>query len=89
MQEFRSMGCDVALPHGLPAEEIRALFDARDARFSRFIPESELSRANRTPLGIALVSDDFASMLSLSLDAARATDGRVTPTVGRAVTAAR
>jgi thiamine biosynthesis lipoprotein len=79
------MGCEVVLPFGAPLDEIRALFDARDARFSRFSPDSELNRVNANPLGVTLVSEEFASMVSLSLDAARATDGLVTPCVGGAI----
>src|SRR3954471_18948425 len=82
------MGCEVALPAGVPAGLVRALFEERDARFSRFRPSSELSRVNALPLGLTLVSGEFASMLSLSLDAARATDGLVTPAVGGAIAAA-
>jgi FAD:protein FMN transferase len=85
---FRAMGCDVALPYSSPAGLVRALFEERDARFSRFRPSSELSRVNALPLGLTLVSGEFASMLSLSLDAARATDGLVTPAVGGAIAAA-
>jgi thiamine biosynthesis lipoprotein len=85
---FRSMGCDVALPYGMPLDEVRALFDARDARFSRFKASSEINRVNALPLGVTLVSEEFASMLALSLDAACATDGLVTPCVGGAVIAA-
>jgi len=85
---FRAMGCDVALPYGVPVGLVRALFEERDARFSRFRPSSELSRVNALPLGLALVSGEFASMLHLSLDAARATDGLVTPAVGSAIVAA-
>ena len=82
------MGCEVVLPFGMPLEPVRALFDERDARFSRFRPSSELARVNALPLGLTLVSGEFASMLSLSIDAARATDGIVTPTVGGAIVAA-
>jgi len=85
---FRAMGCEVALPYGVPAGLVRALFEERDARFSRFRPSSELSRVNALPLGLTLVSGEFASMLALSLDAARATDGLVTPAVGGAIVAA-
>jgi thiamine biosynthesis lipoprotein len=82
------MGCEVAMPYGVPPGLVRALFEERDARFSRFRPSSELSRVNALPLGLTLVSGEFASMLSLSLDAARATDGLVTPSVGGAIVAA-
>jgi len=85
---FRAMGCDVVLPYGAPTGLVRALFEERDARFSRFRPSSELSRVNALPLGLTLVSGEFASMLALSLDAARATDGLVTPAVGGAIVAA-
>ena len=88
MNAFRAMGCEVALPYGVPVGLVRALFEERDARFSRFRPSSELSRVNALPLGLTLVSGEFASMLSLSLDAARATDGLVTPAVGGAIVAA-
>lgn len=88
MNAFRAMGCEVALPYGLPVGLVRALFEERDARFSRFRHSSELSRVNALPLGLTLVSEEFASMLSLSLDAARATGGLVTPAVGGAIVAA-
>ena len=88
MNAFRSMGCEVVVSFGAPLDDVRALFDARDARFSRFQPCSELNRVNAAPLGLTLVSEEFASMVSLSLDAARATDGMVTPCVGGAIRAA-
>ena len=85
---FRSMGCEVQLPFGAPDDEVRALFEARDIRFSRFQPSSELNRVNASPLGLTLISEELASMLRLSLDAARATDGLVTPCVGGAIVSA-
>jgi thiamine biosynthesis lipoprotein len=88
MSAFRSMGCEVTVADGAPVDRLRALFDERDRRFSRFLPTSELNRVNAAPLGVMLVSEDFASMLSLALDAAGATDGLVTPAVGGAITAA-
>jgi thiamine biosynthesis lipoprotein len=88
MNTFRSMGCEVVLPEGAPIDQVRRLFDARDRRFSRFLESSELNRVNANPLGVAVVSEELASMLSLALDAAHATDGLVTPAVGGAVLAA-
>ena len=82
------MGCDITLPFGAPLADVRALFDARDARFSRFLPSSELNRVNATSLGLTLVSEEFASMLQHGLDAARATGGLVTPCVGGAILSA-
>ena len=88
MTAFRSMGCEVVVPSGLSAGAVRRLFDDRDRRFSRFIESSELNRVNDSPQGVTVVSEELASMLSLALDAARATDGLVSPTVGGAVLAA-
>jgi thiamine biosynthesis lipoprotein len=85
---FRSMGCDVLLPADAALTEVRALFDGRDRRFSRFLPSSELNRVNAAPRGLALVSEEFASILTLAIDAARATGGLVTPAVGGAILAA-
>jgi thiamine biosynthesis lipoprotein len=82
------MGCEVTLPFGVPVDGVRELFADRDARFSRFQPASELNRVNAAPLGLTLLSNEFASMLSLSIDAARATDGLVSPCVGGALIAA-
>jgi thiamine biosynthesis lipoprotein len=85
---FRSMGVDVVLTDGMRLDDVRALFDERDQRFSRFLTSSELSRVNALPRGATIVSEEFASMLSLSLDAARVTAGLVTPAVGGAILAA-
>ncbi len=88
MTHFRSMGCEVVVSDGAPVGSVRALFDDRDRRFSRFLENSELSSVNATPLGVALVSEELASMLAAALDAAHATGGLVTPAVGGAVIAA-
>jgi len=82
------MGCAVDVAPGAPVDAVRALFDERDRRFSRFRPDSELSRLNRLPLGASFVSEDFSRMLGHALGAARSTGGLVTPTVGAAVRAA-
>jgi len=88
MNGFRAMGTAVVLTDGAPLDAVHALFDERDRRFSRFIPSSELNRVNACPLGATVVSEELASMLSLSLDAARVTAGLVTPAVGDALIAA-
>lgn len=88
MNGFRAMGCDVQLSDEAPIDDVRALFATRDLRFSRFHDASELNRVNASPRGLMLVSEEFASMLSLALDAARATGGLVTPAVGGALIAA-
>jgi thiamine biosynthesis lipoprotein len=82
------MGCEVVLSDDRAEAQVHELFDERDRRFSRFIDGSELNTINTRPLGIAILSDEFAAMLSLALRAAEATEGRVTPAVGAAVEAA-
>jgi FAD:protein FMN transferase len=86
MTRFRSMGCDVVVSG--ESDAVRALFDARDRRFSRFIASSELNHVNASPARVRVVSEEFASMLSLAIGAARATGGLVTPAVGAALLAA-
>lgn len=84
---FRAMGCDVVLSDARAEAEVQELFAARDQRFSRFVDGSELNTVNERPLGVTILSHDFAAMLELALRAARATDGLVTPAVGAAVEA--
>jgi FAD:protein FMN transferase len=67
---------------------IRRLFEEWDRAFSRFRPESELSRLNRDPTEVVVVSRLFAFALRTALSAAAATDGLVDPTLGAAVEAA-
>jgi thiamine biosynthesis lipoprotein len=88
VNSFRSMGCEVLVTDGAPLDEVRALFDERDRRFSRFLGSSELNRVNASPRGLTSVSEAFASMLCLALGASRATGGLVTPAVGAALLAA-
>jgi len=64
------------------------LFGQRDATFSRFRSESELTRVNAAAGGIVHVSARFCSAVSAALAAARATDGLVDPTLGAAIEAA-
>ncbi len=73
MQEFtytgKAMGTDFSVSIVCAAEEVaRTLFEgtgntihAYEARFSRFLPESELSRLNRA--GTAIVSPEFLEVL--------------------------
>jgi len=67
---------------------IRSLFDEWDRVFSRFRPESELSRLNRDPSEVVVLSRLFACVLRAGLGAASATNGLVDPTLGAAVEAA-
>ncbi|HSB40025.1 MAG TPA: FAD:protein FMN transferase [Gaiellaceae bacterium] len=89
MSRFTSMGCEVvvegASPHEL--ERVRALFEERDAVFSRFRPGSELNRVNEAG-GAGLVSPIFARMLEAALWARETTGGLVDPTLGAHLEAA-
>ena len=83
------MGCEVVVAgaSGAHLAEIRALFEERDATFSRFREDSELARINRGGGGM-LVSPSFARAVEAALWARDLTDGLVDPTLGAAIAAA-
>jgi thiamine biosynthesis lipoprotein len=84
LHEFRSMGCTVVVG-GASAPEQRAierLFADRERLFSRFVAGSELNLVNAAAGRPVRVSQAFADMLALALDAAAETDGLVVPTLG-------
>ena len=68
--------------------EIQTLFAAREAVFSRFRSDSELSRLNRNETSIVEVTPTFARAVSAALAAAEQTRGLVDPTLGAALEAA-
>ena len=84
------MGCEVVVGGASHAEveAIRALFEERDAVFSRFRAKSELTRVNRSSGRVVPVSKLFRDALVVALEAAAATDGLVDPTLGVAIDAA-
>ena len=84
------MGCAVVVDGATTAEahRIEQLFAERDRMFSRFRPDSELSRVNRSHATVVGVSPAFADMVAWSLRAAATTDGLVDPTLGGAIEAA-
>jgi thiamine biosynthesis lipoprotein len=84
------MGCLVELggATGREADAIGRLFGARDRQFSRFRPDSELSRVNRSAREIVVVSKSFGQMVERALNAALATGGLVDPTLGSALSRA-
>ena len=90
LHEFRSMGCSVVVGGASSSvnRAVEQLFEDRDRTFSRFRPDSELTHVNGAAGGSVRVSQDFAEMLSLALEAARETDGLVDPTLGAALEAA-
>jgi thiamine biosynthesis lipoprotein len=83
------MGCEIVVAGAgdRSAAAIRRLFAAREATFSRFRPESELSAVNAAAGRPTVVSAAFARMLERSLALAAETDGLVDPTVGAALIA--
>jgi FAD:protein FMN transferase len=84
------MGVDVLVCGATDDERaaVHRLFDEWDRVFSRFRPESELSRVNRDPFEVLVVSRLFTDVLRTALGAAAATDGLVDPTLGAAIEAA-
>ncbi|MFL6017267.1 MAG: FAD:protein FMN transferase [Gaiellaceae bacterium] len=90
VHRFVSMGCDVVVGGATTAERrgIERLFVDRDARFSRFRPDSELNRVNDAAGIVVDVSAAFAEMVEVAVRAARLTDGLVDPTLGAAIEAA-
>lgn len=69
-------------------EAVRRLFAQWEATFSRFLPDSELSRVNSCTSGTIVVSPLFARVLETALWAARVSGDLVVPTIGGALLAA-
>jgi thiamine biosynthesis lipoprotein len=84
---LRAMGCDVLVAGGDPAA-ITEIFARWERTFSRFLPDSELSRVNAAPEPAVVLSDLFARTLRIALGARGDTDGLVDPTLGAAIEAA-
>ena len=93
--EFRAMGCHMlaALDSatGRTAEELDSVpewFEQWEVVFSRFRPESELSRLNNAPEFSRPVSEAFLSVFQAAIQAERESQGLVTPTVCEALVSA-
>ena len=84
------MGVEVVVAGATPAEldAVRGLFERWDRVFSRFRPDSELSRVNASRAETVVVSPLFARVLRVALVAADRTGGLVDPTLGGAIEAA-
>jgi thiamine biosynthesis lipoprotein len=67
---------------------VRTIFERHEQRFSRFRPDSELSRVNAAAGTRIRVSEEFARLTWFALEAWDETDGRFDPTVLGAVLAA-
>ena len=87
---FEAMGVTVEVcgADHIAFEQIRDLFAAREAVFSRFRSGSELSRINRSEATVLEVTPVFARAVSVALAAAEQTNGLVDPTLGVALEAA-
>jgi FAD:protein FMN transferase len=69
-------------------DEVRRLLQGWHRRFTRFEPTSELSRLNADPSRRVRVSDVLCRFAAAAVDAARATDGLVDPTLVAEIQAA-
>lgn len=96
-RSFRSMGTTVrvlASPDADPRRaargtaRIRRIFEREDRRFSRFRPDSELSRVNAAAGRWIRVSRPFGELTRSAIAAAEETDGLFDPTVLPALRAA-
>jgi len=68
--------------------EAERFFRAFERRFSRFLPDSELSQLNRSTGAAFVASDEMLSLLTLALEMHRRTDGLFDPCVLTALEAA-
>lgn len=84
---FRSLGCEVVVAGGDPMG-VAAILARWDEVFSRFRPQSELSRVNAAAASVVCVSPFFARTLERALEIADETGGLVDPTLGAALVAA-
>jgi thiamine biosynthesis lipoprotein len=85
--EVLAVGADDAAMETLGALAVDAL-EAREARWSRFRPTSELCRINDAAGAPVVVSPDTFALIELAVDAWRDTGGRYDPTVLAALEAA-
>ena len=89
-RSFEAMGVTVEVcgADHITFDQIRDLFAAREAVFSRFLGGSELSRLNRSDASVIEVTPVFARAVAAALAAAEQTNGLVDPTLGVALEAA-
>ena len=90
VHRFTAMGCEIAVSGASPSARtaVEELFRVRDRMFSRFIEQSELNRVNASAGHPVRVSEEFARMLRVGLEAAAESDGLVDPTLGSALLSA-
>ncbi len=66
----------------------RRRLEQLECRWSRFLPESDVSRANTSPEALMLVSSDTVALVTAMKEAWRMTGGRYDPTMLAAIAAA-
>lgn len=83
---FRAMGTDISVySTGNGAGSARRAFDRHERRFSRFLPQSELSLINTSSSAWVRLSDPMARIMSEAAELRDRTDGLVDVGVGKAV----
>jgi len=87
VDRLHAMGCEVVVS-GANAAAVAEVFARWEDTFSRFLPDSELSRVNASSVPALKVSPLFARALAAALDAAAETDGLVDPTLAAALESA-
>ena len=87
---FRAMGCEIVVggATSLETAAVERLFLALEAALSRFRPDSDLERLNRSRAETVIVSPLLATALEDALRASAATEGRFDPTIASALEAA-
>ncbi|MFL5926201.1 MAG: FAD:protein FMN transferase [Gaiellaceae bacterium] len=90
VHRFAAMGCEIAVAGAAKSARaaVAELFHARDRMFSRFITHSELNRVNAAAGQPVRVSEQFARMVRVGLEAAAESDGLVDPTLGSSLVSA-
>ncbi|MCO5185637.1 MAG: FAD:protein FMN transferase [Anaerolineae bacterium] len=69
-------------------DEVEGRFFSAEKRFSRFLPDSELTQLNQRSTDEVAISAEMSAMLSRALQLAEATDGLFDPTILPALEAA-
>jgi thiamine biosynthesis lipoprotein len=89
-KSFRAMGCEIVVGGATQAETtaVGRLFAAVERALTRFRPDSDLERLNRSEAEAVIVSPLLASALDDALRAAAATNGVFDPTIGSGLEAA-
>lgn len=83
--ELRAMGADVMAVGHDDEQSVADWFADAEAVFSRFLPDSELSKLNNSDSASVEVSEHMAACLSAAQDLRMRTNGLVDPAIGAAL----